>query len=122
MYDCKHLQATQKNDDTFDHPSYHYFCKQKEKEILPCITCKLGRCNIYESTEAPFYTWFYAEDSCLPPLPLSKGNIVLHPISQEPCFQAENVKYHDYLYPLSKLTIFTSKKEAEDTFSEYQEK
>lgn len=122
MYDCKHLQATQKKMTIPSTIQVIIISVSRKKKILPCITCKLGRCNIHKSTEAPFYTWFYSEDSCLPPLPLSKGNIVLHPVTQEPCFQAENVKYHNYLYPLSKLTIFTSRKEAENTFSKYQEK
>ncbi len=49
MSNCKHLQTTQINDDTFDHPSYHYFCKKKEKKVIPCINCKPSRCNIYEN-------------------------------------------------------------------------
>ena len=32
MSNCKPLQNTQINDDTFNHPNYHYFGKKKEKK------------------------------------------------------------------------------------------
>lgn len=40
MSNCKHLQTTQINDDTVDHPSYHYFCKKKESHSVYQLQAK----------------------------------------------------------------------------------
>lgn len=53
MNDCVYLKTTDKatgTNDCFDHPSYQYFCNNRRKEIIPCISCKPDKCKKYEST------------------------------------------------------------------------
>lgn len=121
MHDCKNININQTNEsDTFDHPNYNYFCKKKHKSIIPCCSCQPMKCPYYESTNTPFFGWYIKINGELPLLPPNKGKIVLHPETNEQCFQADDDVYHKYYYPINEIHFYSTLIEAKESFNKNQ--